>query len=62
MQDCKLCKKPAESNLKLEEAQGDSARVDLYEVRSLVGSLLHLANQSRPDIIWIDHKCLIMLR
>ena len=51
--------KPAESNLKPQE---DSAKVDSYEVRSLVGSLLYLANQSRPDIIWIDHKCLIMLR
>ena len=55
MQDCKPSKTPAENNLKLEVAQEDSARVDSHEFRSLVGSLLYLAKQTRPDIMWITN-------
>ena len=55
MQDCKPSKTPAENNLKLEVAQEDSARVHSHEFRSLVGSLLYLAKQTRPDIVWITN-------
>ena len=55
MQDCKPSKTPAENNLKLEIAQEDSIKVDSYEFRSLVGSLLYIAKQIRPDIIWITN-------
>ena len=55
MQDCKPSKTPTENNLKLEVAQEDSVRVDSYEFRSLVGSLLYLAEQTRPDIMWITN-------
>ena len=55
MQDCKPSKTPAENNLKLEVAQEDSVRVDSHEFRSLVGSLFYLANQTRPDIMWITN-------
>ena len=55
MQDCKPIKTPAENNLKLEVAQENSARVDSHEFRSLLGSLLYLAKQTRPDIMWITN-------
>ena len=55
MQDCKPSKTPAENNLKLEVAQDDSVRVDSHEFRSPVGSLLYLAKQTRPDIMWITN-------
>ena len=48
-------KTPAENNLKLEVAQEDSVRVDSHEFRSLVGSLIYLAKQTRPDIMWITN-------
>ena len=55
MQDCKPSKTPAENNLKHEVAQEDSLRVDSYEFSILVGSLLYLAKQTRPDIMWITN-------
>ena len=55
MQNCKPSKTPAEINLKLEVAQEDSVRIDSHEFRSLVGSLLYLAKQTRPDIMWITN-------
>ena len=54
-QECKPSKAPAENNLKLEVAQEDSVKVDSHEFRSLVDSLLYLAKQTRPDIIWITN-------
>ena len=53
MQDCEPSKTPAENNLKLEVAQEHSVRVDSHVFRSLVGSLLYLAKQTRPDFTWI---------
>ena len=53
-QDCKPSKTPAK-NLKLELAQDDSVRVDSQEFRSLIGSLLDLAKQIGPDIMWITN-------
>ena len=55
MQDCKPSKTPAENNLKPEVAQEDSVKVDSHEFRSLVGSLLYLAKQTRPDVMWITN-------
>ena len=55
MQDCNPSKTPAENNLKLEIAKGDSARANQFEYRSLVGSLIFLAKQTRPDIMWITN-------
>ena len=53
MQDCKPSKTPAGKSLKLEVAQKDSIRVESHEVRSLVGSTLYLAKQTRPDLMWL---------
>ena len=53
MQNCKPSRTPAENNLILEVAQDDSVKVDSHEFRSLLGSLLYLARQTRPDIMWI---------
>ena len=55
MQDCKPSKTPAKNNIKLEVAQEDSVRLDSHEFRSLVGSLLYLAKETRPDIMWITN-------
>ena len=55
MQDGKPSKTPSENSLKLEVAQENSVRVDSHEFRSLVGSLLYLAKQTRPDIMWITN-------
>ena len=55
MQDCKPSKTPAKNNLKLEIAQEDSVKVDSHEFRSLVSSLLYLAKQTIPDIMWITN-------
>ena len=55
LQHCKPNKTPEENNLKLEKAQEDSVRVDSHEFTSLLGSLLHLAKQTRPDIMWITN-------
>ena len=52
MQDCNLSKTPAENNLKLVKATEDEQLIDQILYRSLVGSLLCIAKQTRPDIIW----------
>ena len=53
MQNCKPCKTPEENNLYFKIAQEDSVRVDTHEFRNLVGSLIYLAKQTRPGIMWI---------
>ena len=55
MQNCKPSKTPAKNNLNFEVAQEDSVGVESHEFRSLVGSLIYLAKQTRPDVMWITN-------
>ena len=52
MDQCKPSRTPADLNLKLQKAQNGDEEVDQRIYRSLVGSLLYLANQTRPDIMF----------
>ena len=53
MDQCKPSRTPADLNLKLQTAQNGDEEVDQKIYRSLVGSLLYLAKQTKPDIIII---------
>ena len=53
MQDSNPSKTPAENNIKLVKAAEVEQLVDEALHRSLVGSLLYIAKQTRPDIVWI---------
>ena len=53
MQDSNPSRTPAENNLKLVKATESETLVDERLYRSLVGSLLYIAKQTRPDIVWI---------
>ena len=53
MQESNPSRTPAENNLKLVEATGSETLVDERFDRSLVGSVLYIAEQTRPDIVWI---------
>ena len=52
MDQCKPSRIPADLNLKLQTAQNGDEEVDQRIYRSLVGSLLYLAKQTRPDIMF----------
>ena len=56
MQDSNPSKTPAENNLRLVKATDSKTLVDERLYRSLVGSLLYIAKQTRPDIVWIVNK------
>lgn len=53
MEDCKPVKTPAEVNVKFEKSKEGDELVDETLYRSLIGSLLYLSKQTRPDIAWI---------
>ena len=52
MDQCKPSRTPAELNLTIQTAPNRDEEVDQRIYRSLVGSLLYLAKQTRPDIIF----------
>ena len=41
---------PMDSNVKLEKDDGYSKKVDAVQYQSMVGSILHVARATRPDI------------
>ena len=53
MQDSNPSESPAANNFKLVKATEVEHLVDETLYRSLVGSLLNIAEQTRPDIVWI---------
>ena len=53
MQDSNPSITPAEKNLKLVKATEVEQLVEETIYRSLVGSLLYIVKQTRPDIVWI---------
>ncbi|CAB4015350.1 Hypothetical predicted protein [Paramuricea clavata] len=56
MSDCKPMATPGEVNLKLVKASGEYELVNPKLYRSLVGSLLYIGKQTRPDILHIVNQ------
>ena len=52
LDQCKPSRTPADLNLKLQTTQNEDEEVDQRIYGSLVGSLLYLAKQTRPDIMF----------
>ena len=52
MDQCKPSRTPADLSLKLQTAQNGDEEVDQRIYRSLVGSLLYLAKQTRPGLMF----------
>ena len=52
MDQCKPSRTPADLNLTLQTTQNGDEELDQRIYRSLVGSLLYLAKQTRPDIMF----------
>ena len=52
MDQCKPSRTPADLNLELQTAQNGDEEVDQRVYRSLVGSFLYLAKQTRPNIMF----------
>ena len=56
MDHCKPSRTPADFNLRLHTAQNEDKEVDQRVYRSFVGSLLYLAKQTRPEIMFSQHS------
>ena len=56
MSDCKSMPTPGEINLKLVKGNGEQNLVDPKLYRSLVGSLLYIGKQTRPDILHVVNQ------
>jgi hypothetical protein len=56
MSDCRPVAIPGEVNLKLVKSNGEQKLVDPKVYRSLVGSLLFIGKQTRPDILQIVNQ------
>ena len=61
MSDCKAVATPEEVNLKLVKSNEEQKLVDPELYRSLVGSLLFIGKQTRPDILHIVNQLLRFL-
>ena len=58
MDQCKPSRTPADMNLKLHTAQNGNCDVDLRIYRSLVGLLLYLHKQTKPDMMFtVNNLC-----
>ena len=55
MEDCKPIKTPVEMNLKLDKSS-EQSDIDVTSYRSLVGSLLYVSKQTRPDVNWVTNQ------
>ena len=56
MTECKPIATPMEANVNLEVCDKDCEKVDSVKYRSLVGSLLHLSLNTRPDICFAVNR------